>query len=140
MDGSIWSIAPSDAYRTAGWHSTDLVVITPNHSWLSLYAFRLTNQSTGESLAANLKMGPMAPAVGSPYTHWITAVDYLSNRVYLEDGSLWHMSVFDSNIVNQWVPGDVVIIGVNDGWLSSSNPNVLINVAMLNFAAGSAGF
>jgi len=140
MDGSVWDIAYSDTYKTAGWFLTDLIVITPNHSWFSSYGFRLTNQSTGESVAANLSLGPIAPNYYSVYTHWIVAIDYIYNIVYLEDGTSWHMSAFDDSIVNQWVAGDVVIVGVNDGWLSSSKPNVLINVAMLNYAAGVSTF
>jgi hypothetical protein len=140
VDGSVWKVDPSDSYLVTGWHSSHLVVITPNHSWFSPYAFRLTNQHTGESVAVNLDLGPIAPIYASYYTHWIVNIDYYNNIVYLEDGSVWYMSSFDSNIVNQWISGDVVIIGVNDGWLFASNPNVLINVAMLNFAAGAAVF
>lgn len=140
MDGSLWQIAPSDAFIVVNWFATDLVVITPNHAWFSGYTFCLTNQRSGESVSANLNLGPIDPAYGSLYTHWIVAIDDYYNRVYLEDGSIWSMSAFDSQIVSQWIVGDVVIIGVNDGWLSSSNPNVLINVAILDFAAGSASF
>lgn len=139
MDGSLWTVSSSDAYKATSWYSSDLLVITPNHSWFSFYSFRLTNQSTGESVAANLTLGPIAPGYGR-YTHWIVAMDYYYNIVYLEDNSVWDMSSFDSNIVNQWAVGDVVMIGVNDGWLSGSKPNVLINLAMLNFAAGAVSF
>lgn len=137
MDGSVWVIAPSEAHKTTHWYPTDLVVITPNHAWFSSYTFCLTNQNTGESVSANLHLGPIAPMFGSFYTHWIVGVDYYYNIVYLEDGSIWNMSSFDSNVVNQWIAGDVVIVGVNDGWLSSSKPNMLINVDMLTFAVGS---
>lgn len=139
-DGSVWTVSTFDAPKASYWYPTDVVVITPNRAWLSTYAFRLTNQNTGESVAVDLNLGPIAPSFGSYYTHWITAVDYYHNIVYLEDGSVWKMSSFDSNTVYQWVVGDVVIVGVNDGWFSSSNPNILINVAMLNFASGAASF
>ena len=119
---------------------TDLVVITPNHGWFSAYDFRLTNQNTGDSILVNLVLGPIAPMYGSIYTHWIIALDYYNNIVYLEDGSLWRMSSFDSHTVNEWIAGDIMIIGVNDGWFSSFSPNILINVAMLNYAVGAATF
>lgn len=138
-DGSIWSISSNDTYKTASWYTTDLIIITPNHSWLSSYGFCLTNQTTGEVASANLSIGPALPGYGY-YTNWITNIDYYYNIVYLQDGSKWNMSSFDSSTVYQWVIGDVVIIGVNDGFLSSSKPNVLINVAMLNYAAGHATF
>lgn len=140
MDGSVWTVASSDAYKVTNWLTTDLLIITPNHSWFSNYGFRLTNQNTGDSVAVNLSLGPIAPMYNSFYTHWIVGIDYYYNIIYLEDGSVWNMSGFDREIIDQWINGDVVIIGVNDGWLSSSNPNVLINVAMLNFAVGSASF
>jgi hypothetical protein len=136
MDGSIWAINPNDAYKTMDWYTTDLVVITLNHKWFSSYDFRITNQTTGSSVQADLYLGPFDPAYGSPYTHWILGVDYYYNEVYLEDGSVWSMSGFDRSIVDNWIAGDTVIIGVNDGWLAGSNPNILINVNMLNFAAG----
>lgn len=136
-DGSVWSVSPSYIYMTKSWYPTDLVVITPNHSWLSNYAFCLTNQNTGQSVPVNLELGPIAPSYGAIYTHWITSIDYFFHTVYLEDGSAWDISAFDRNITDEWVPGDVVIIGVNDGWMSSSRPNILINVATLTFAAGS---
>lgn len=139
MDGSIWNISSFDAYKTKGWYTTDLVVITPNHSWLSLYSFCLTNQTTGETASANLSVGPTVPGYGL-YTNWITGIDYTFNIIYLQDGSRWNMSSFDSSTVYQWVVGDVVIIGVNDGFLSSTKPNILINVATLTFAAGQSSF
>lgn len=132
-DGSIWLFHPSDSYITASWFPTDLIVITPNHSIFSSYDYRLTNQNTGTSVVVNLSMGPIYNA---PFTHWIQAIDYYNNTLYLDDGSIWNMSSFDNGIVGQWLLNDTVIIGVNDGWLSSGRPNILINVNMLNYAAG----
>lgn len=140
MDGSIWTIASSDAHKTINWFPTDLVVVTPNHSWFSSYGFRLTNQNTGESAAASMFLGPIAPMYHSIYTHWIAGIDYYYNLIYLEDGTVWNMSSFDRNVMDQWMVNDVIIIGVNDGWFSSSNPNILINVNMLNFAAGAVSY
>lgn len=140
MDGSIWAIAASDAYKVVNWLPTDAVVITANHNWFSSYSFRLTNQNTGDAAVCNLYLGPIDPMYNSIYTHWITAIDYYYDVVYLEDGSRWDISAFDSKVISNWMPNDVVIIGVNDGWLSYSNPNILINVNMLNYAAGSASY
>ena len=76
----------------------------------------------------------------SVYTHWIVAIDYYRNIVFLEDGSVWNMSSLDAGVIDQWVINDVVMIGVNTGWLSSYNPNILINVNMLNYAAGASSY
>lgn len=132
-DGSVWSVYSRDAYKTLNWLPSDLIVITPNRSWFSTYGYRLTNQYTGVSVEANLTLGPIYNA---PCTHWIVGVDYYTNVVYLEDGTVWNMSYFSESTVRKWVVNDTVIIGINDGWLSSSNPNILINVNMLNHAAG----
>lgn len=140
MDGSIWVVSPYDAYKTINWFPTDLVVISPNKSWFSSYSFRLTNQNTGESVAVNLFLGPIDPLFNSLYTHWVVGIDYYHNTVFLEDGSVWSMSSLDANVVDQWMINDVVIIGVNTGWLSSYNPNILINVNMLNYAAGAVAY
>jgi hypothetical protein len=150
MDGSVWSISPYDSYKTMNWYVTDLVVVSQNHSFLSAYDFILTNTTTGVSVAANMYLGPILPAdLGygiyahtpySIYTHWIVTIDYLYNRVYLEDGTVFYMSSFDSGIVAGWIPGDIVIVGLNNDALSAWNPNILINVATLECAAGAVGY
>lgn len=132
-DGSIWSVYSGDTYKTLNWIPSDVIVITPNHSWFSSYNFRLTNQNTGVSVESNLTLGPIYNA---PFTHWIVSIDYYNHMVYLEDGTIWKMSYFDDYIFRKWVINDTVIIGINDGWLSSSRPNILINVNMLNYAQG----
>lgn len=136
-DGSQWSVRPDHAYVTLSWHPSDIVAITPNHSWFSSYNYTLTNQNTGEAVNANLYLGPI---YNGPFTHWIAAIDYYNNIIYLEDGSRWSMSSFDSSIVYSWVLNDTVIIGVNDGLFSSSRPNILINVNTLTYAAGAATY
>jgi hypothetical protein len=146
-DGAIWTIAPEDAYIALGWFARDvndlkiysepIIVISPNHSWFSSYSFRLTHQVSGDSIVANLYLGPIYE---HPHTHWIIAIDYYNNIVYLEDGSVWNMSYFDESIVNKWFANDTIIIGINDGWLSSTRPNILINVNTLNYAAGAATY
>lgn len=139
-DGSVWTVSPSDAYKIINWFPTDIVVISPNQSWFSRYSFRITNQNTGESVATNLYLGPIDPFFNSIYTHWIVGIDYFHNTVILEDGSVWSMSSLDAGVIDQWMINDVIIIGVNTGWLSVYNPNILINVNMLNYAAGTVSF
>lgn len=132
-DGSVWIVNARDAYKTANWLLSDLIVVTPNRSWFSSYNFRLTNQDTGVSVQANLSLGPI---YNSSCTHWIIAIDYYNHIIYLEDGSTWSMSYCDDSTIKKWVINDTVIIGINDGWQSYSKPNILINVNMLNYARG----
>jgi hypothetical protein len=135
-DGSIWFANPYELNDIDFWDPTHPVIITKNHAWGSPYAFRLTNQWSGQSVAIDIHLGPIAPIYACYYTHWIKEIDYYNNTIKLEDNSIWYMSMFDAATVNQWIPGDIVIIGVNDGWLFAYNPNMLINVATLDFAVG----
>lgn len=136
-DGSIWTVHPGDAYITLSWLPTDLIVVTPNHSWFSPYQFKITNQNTAQAVLTNMQLGPIYNGL---YTKWIVGIDYYYNVVYLNDGSAWNMSSLDSGTIGKWLVNDTVVIGVNDGFLASMNPNILINVNMLNFAAGVAGY
>lgn len=132
-DGSIWTVCPEHAYVTLGWLPSDILSITPNHTWFSPYDYVITNENTGDWVHVNLYLGPL---YSGPHTHWIIAIDTYNNIVYLEDGSAWHISSFDSRVIYSWAVNDTVIIGTNDGLFSSSRPNILINVNTLNYAAG----
>ncbi|ADI38236.1 hypothetical protein [Waddlia chondrophila] len=136
-DGSIWIVSSEDRYQTFDWMTGDTIVIVPNHTWFSSYNYCLVNLNTGAKVKVNLSLGPIYNGI---YTHWILAIDYSNREVYLEDGSVWKMSWWDSSIVNQWLPNDTVIIGINDGWFSGSNPNMLINVNMNDHAIGNCIF
>lgn len=129
-DGSGWSISSGDSYKTFNWLTSDLIVITANSDWFSSYMFRMTNQNTGVSVKCNLSVGPIYNGV---YTHWIVGINYFTQEIYLEDGSIWNATGFDSSIFNTWMINDTVIIGVNDAFLSSSRPNILINVNTLTY-------
>lgn len=132
-DGSVWSVCYEDTYKVLNWLTSDTIVITPNHEWFSAYNYRLYNQNTGISVAVNLKLGPIYNGI---FTHWIAAIDKYNNKLVLSDGSVWEMSGDDYSISKKWLPNDTIIIGINDGWLSSIRPNILINVTMLNYARG----
>lgn len=136
-DGSIWTVAGSDTYKTLNWLTSDLLVVTANHSWFSNYMFCITNQDTGVSVKANLFLGPIYNGV---FTHWIVAINYFTQEICLEDGSIWKLSGFDSSIYNKWMLNDTIIIGVNDGFLSSSKPNILINVNTLTYSRAKCTF
>lgn len=137
LDGSIWNVDPADLYTVLTWYVGDMLVITPNNSWFSNYQFKITNQATGQAVLANMYLGPL---YFGAYTNWIVQIDYFLDRIYLNDGTVWRMSPFDSSIISNWQINDTVIIGVNDGVFSSLRPNILINVNMLNYAAGYASY
>lgn len=136
-DGSIWVVSSDHRYRTLDWMTSDVIVITPNHDWFSSYNYRLININTGASVKVNLALGPI---YNGYFTHWIIAIDYLNRDICLEDGSVWKISSVDSSAMNKWLPNDTVIMGINDGWYSGSNPNILINVNVNNYAIGKCIF
>lgn len=134
MDGSIWSVSSNDRYKTFDWLTSDQIIIKPNHSLFSSYHYKLTNLSTKANVAVNLSLGPIYNGV---HTHWIVAIDYQNRQICLEDGTVWSIKKSDRGAMNKWIVNDTVIIGVNDGYFSSkSNPNILINVNVLNYARG----
>lgn len=129
-DGSVWSVSPSDGYKALNWLTSDLLVITPNHDWFSSHLFKMTNQATGISVKCNLSLMPVYNGL---YTHWIRAINYYTQEIALEDGSIWQVSGLDSSTFSQWLLNDTVIIGVNDGFLSGSKENILINAETLGY-------
>ncbi len=136
-DGSIWSISASERYKTLDWMTGDVVIVTPNHTWFSVYDYCLINLNTGASVSVNLSLGPI---YNGYYTHWIVAIDYANRELCLEDGSVWRISSLDQANMYKWLPNDTIIIGINDGWFSGSNPNILINVNVNNYAISNCIF
>lgn len=129
-DRSIWVVSEEDRYKTLNWLPTDIVVISPNHEWFSTHAFRMTNQNTGVAVKCNLKFGPL---YNGKFSHWVVAINHYTQEIFLEDGSIWQVSGFDTGYFSKWLNNDTVIIGINDGFLQSSKPNILINVQTLTY-------
>ena len=136
-DGSVWTISSSDAFKTLYWLTSDLLVITPNHDWFSSYLYRITNQSTGVSVKCNLSL---IPVYNGLYTHWISAINYYTQEIALEDGSIWQISGLDSSVFSKWIVNDTVIIGVNDAFLAGSKENILINAETLSYVRAHCAF
>lgn len=129
-DGSRWTVAYEDRYKTLNWYTSDTIVIVPNSSWFSFYSYQMVNQNTGAIVQVNLDIGPFHNGI---FTHWVVGFDDISGVIYLEDGSVWRVSPFDSTLTRQWLLEDRVIIGVNTGWNSDTHPNILINVRKVNY-------
>lgn len=135
-DGSKWGVYYGDRNKSYNWLTTDALKITPNKAWFSSYAYRLTNLNTGDSLEVNLIGRPLT--VIDPYTfvyqnRVIVAIDYYQKEICLNDGSIWSISGFDGAVLDKWLILDAMIIGHNDGFFSSSRPNILINCETNNY-------
>lgn len=133
-DGSIWSTSHSDRHKSKDWLADDILVLTPNHSWFSSYDYRFTNQTTGSSIEANITLGPI---LANKNVHRIFAMDAAKGILTLSDGSQWDMSWFDHAIVEEFQVHDFVILGNNDGWWKSFNPNIMFNCATMKHARAS---
>lgn len=133
-DGSIWSTFPGDRYKIAGWSSLDNLTLIQNTDPLSNYMFTIVNITYNQEVDVNLVLGPV---YNGPYTYWIKALNVSDRKVVLNDNSTWDMSRFDSSVYKMWFVNDTIILGINDGSLSSFNPNILINVNTLTYSRAS---
>lgn len=129
-DRSVWIIADEDRYKTLNWLPTDTIFITPNHEWFPSHQFCMTNHNTGVSVKCSLKFGPLS---NGAFTHSIKNLNYYTQEIELKDGSLWEVCGLDSKYFSKWENNANVIIGINDGFLRSRKPNILINVQTLTF-------
>lgn len=129
-DGSIWSVSSWDRYKTLNWLSSDTILVAQSSNYFSIYGYKLINVNTGAEVEVNLTLGPIYNSV---YTYYIVGIDYFWNEVMLNDGTVWKF-FWDDSVMKKWLINDTVIIGINDGAFSGSEPNILINVSMLNYA------
>jgi hypothetical protein len=133
-DGTIWSVASYDWWKVQKWLTTDEILILPNHISY-FYDYLLVNAQTGDYVDVNLTELEVLSWDPSYYgnRHWIVSIDYFSNFVTLEDGSIWDVSFEDDGILRHWYVGDVVTIGINDGWDSAIRLNILVHFNTLNY-------
>lgn len=137
-DESQWMIVISDVPKATKWLTNEPISIFPNKDFFFKSSnYKLTNLALNESVDVDLIRGPK---LNSYYTKYVTAVDIFFDTIYLSDGSRWDVSWSDSAITRHWMPNDVVIIGDNYGWFSSSNPYILINVSLNQYVSASRAY
>lgn len=133
-DGSFWKIASTDQYKILYWQTSDPLVVTQNTNWFSYYDYKIINKADGTTVYANLFIGPV---IEGEHTHRIIEIDYLREKIILEDYSHWRICSADLYLFEKWALEDTVIIGMNSGWYSSCCEFILINVNMNNFIRAS---
>lgn len=132
-DGSRWYINPNQRRITYNWSVFDTIVITPNHAWFSSFEFCATNINKNQTVEIKIKGRPIPNEVNA---HWIIGIDSIRQEICLEDGSVWKLDGWDSNVYRNWATMDYVIIGVNDSvWSKTSYPNILINVETYDYTS-----
>jgi hypothetical protein len=129
-DGSKWKVDPDDIQEMYSWRMGDTLTITANHKWFSNYTYKLKNLYTDREVKVNPFVGPVA---FGPYSHWIVAIDYPSQQLFLENGTSWHVASCNNEIFRNWAVNDTIILGVSYSWCSSFD-SILINVNMNNYA------
>lgn len=138
-DQSIWEVHSWDGSKVKHWKRHHEVVIAPNKNIFTRwsYPYKFINLNTHDVAKAKMNFSPVFsdPNVDI-YVHWIQEIDYFKGLIRLEDGTLWNIFISDSNILEEFIPFDVVIIGTNDGWFRGSNPNILINVRVKKYIRG----
>lgn len=138
-DQSIWQVHSWDVSKVKNWKRHHEIVIAPNKNIFTrwFYPYKFVNLHTHDVAKAKMKLSPVFndPKVDI-YVHWVQEIDYVRGLIRLEDGTLWNISISDSDVMREFIPFDVVIIGTNDGWFRGSNPNILINVRSKKYVRG----
>ena len=137
-DGSEWIFDKDKASLVRDWKSGDTIVLAPKgwSLWGSNYAYTIINKEWGESVDANLFLGPLA--FGN-YTSWVIGIDVNLGQVYLINGegerSVWEVASQDLYLFEDWTVNDTLFVGQNNSWLwwFSSHNHVLVNVNMNHY-------
>lgn len=127
-DGSIWRVASSDTYKTRYWEHGDLIVLAENDAWFPSTRFKLINYTLRQSVQVEISKGPRMD--WNP--RWVYSIDYNNLLVWLDDGTCWDISGSVRQF-DDWRAGNVMIIGINEGWGSSSFPFIIYNVTMNDY-------
>lgn len=142
-DGSIWNVRfISDWGVVSRWMQyNDQVIICPG-TIFDATDYLLVSQRTGEVVSVDLV--ELEVIIGDPYFKgqrlWINKIDYVYDvicgcfyyEIRLNDGSIWEIDTHDTYLGSCMLPGDVVLIGVDES-LSSPTYNILVHFNSLEY-------
>ena len=126
-DETVWLISSRDARKASRWSAQSPITITPNYSYFSSYDYRLINQTTRESVKANLSQGPLMK-----YALFIRRIDSYG-YIELEDNSQWKVN--RSSRFYTWKIGQAVLLGENSSWFGREH--ILVNINENNYMTAS---
>lgn len=124
-DGSSWELDPWESSKAVYWKLKTPITITQNTAWFSKYYYRLVDQTTGQSIPANLKL---APFEDSEHANFISFLDRRQGGVALTNGLNFMVCPKDERVFSVWQEGQAIIIGTNAGWQNETYNLILINV------------
>lgn len=131
-DGSVWNISQDDLYVIEHWSLNQPIRISlTGHP---VYPYWLTNQNVGSEV--DEVIASLSHVIPNMNTRHIANINNVSNEILLDDGSTWKMAPNDSEIISQMSVNDVLIIGLNNGRMLSTFPNILINPSVNDFPRG----
>lgn len=140
-DYSVWTIEPAQSYFTLAWTVVDQIVIRVNPGrWNGLfyesspYKFILENIDKNVAVEANLSKY-LDPIYHGVKNHIIIETDPIGCFIWLNDGSVWSVDWWD--FTTRWKIGHTIIIGVNGGSKKGTEPNILINANLIQYARAS---
>jgi len=128
-DSSVWLVHPNDRKILQGWKNHDLIFIQQSADLLAPCNYLLTNQTTSESLHANLSLPPDPK---SQHAFRIKDLDRGNGHVHLQDGSIWNTCFFYMPKLKNWKAGDPILVGLN-GSNFIRGDYLLINLALDEF-------
>jgi len=134
-DGSVFSVRKWDQWTVAHWLPGSWVYVTPNHGYFfgligGNHDLCLVNAQTLETVEVDLSMGPYLYGENST---WIVDIDEYQGIIALSDGSYVQVDPSDRGIMWSWLLGEHLIVGSNDGSHHYKYPNILVNVASVDY-------
>ena len=122
-DGSGWDVYPSDQHKTLNWFGDDKILITtaPWLNWFNSFEYVLINTRTHAYVYVALQE---KPDFFNEYTLWIQKIDRQKNRITLSDHTVW---TFSQKLLENWMEGQKILIGVRQPSFFNSHHNFLLN-------------
>lgn len=141
-DGSVWKVKYGDRWKMRTWYSDEQIVLVYNDVWfpsLTSYNFKLINLANGDQVEVYKHTNSnyycaftkqLAYRYDNSY-----AVIGIDGTIRLTDGSIWSVPV--DQYTTNWIPNDIIFIGINDMYDSYVMPNLLFNMNDNSCAKGS---
>jgi len=128
-------VRPADRYTVSYWPLGSDVYVTPNHGFFfgvfhSDYKYWLVNAGTQETVEVDLLQGP---ELFGALSEWITGINDYTGMLWLADGRVALVHPSDRAIMWNWQVNDHLVVGINDGFQSTSYPNILIDCPTLRY-------
>ncbi len=122
-DGSGWDVYIKDRHKTMDWYGDDRILLT-KATWsvfYSCYEYVLINTRTHVRVYVGLQE---KPDFFNESTLWVKKIDRLKSRITLSDDTVW---TYSPNVLDKWMEGQKVLIGVREPSFFHYHHNFLLN-------------